>query len=92
MQYPFQVVSAVDVAVGAADAWVDVMPLLPSVLSNADTSTLLHHLLTSAQKKGQWSNAQVLKQLFKIFVWSLMYLVLIEIETLPKDGHFKTVD
>jgi hypothetical protein len=53
-------VSAVDVAVGAADAWVDVMPLLPSVLSNADTNSLLHHLLTLAQKKGQWSNAQVL--------------------------------
>jgi hypothetical protein len=59
-------VSAVDVAVSAADAWVDVMPLLPSVLSNADTNSLLHHLLTSAQKKGQWSNAQVFKQFFYI--------------------------
>ena len=51
--------SAVDVAVGAADAWVDVMPMLPSVLSNVDTNTFLTHILVASQKKGQWSNAQV---------------------------------
>ena len=63
-----QVVSAVDVAVGAADAWVDVMPLLPSVLSNVDTNSLLSHILAAFQKKGQWSNAQVT---FKTFVGNL---------------------
>jgi hypothetical protein len=50
-------VSAIDVAVGAADAWVDVAPVLPSVLSGSDVTTLLLHL--QKKKLGQWTNAQV---------------------------------
>jgi hypothetical protein len=53
-----QVVNAIDVAVAAADAWVDVSPLLPSVLTDADTLALLNQLMATSVKK--WSNnAQV---------------------------------
>ena len=30
-----------------------------SVLSNKDTNQLLHHIMNNAQKKGQWTNAQI---------------------------------
>lgn len=29
------------------------------MLSNKDTNLLLQHVLTAAQKKGQWTNAQI---------------------------------
>ena len=45
----------------AADAWVDVAPILPSVLSGDDISNLLHHLMSVASKKksGQWCNTKI---------------------------------
>ncbi len=54
-----QVVSAIDVAVAAADPWVDVAPILPSVFSGADVSALLHHLQKKKSGSHQWANAQI---------------------------------